>query len=172
MFLRKCTVQRCHGQPSTWAIAAPSPSWQSETQRRTPVRPRTRRLRRNSRQKLSVLSLADVEADHLAGRSRARPRRSSEISGAPRRARGPSQSYVQPQVGAAALKRTLTEDVDLLIEAAAEPGDLVLAQMQPHLLDEAVDLRLAHAVDVGLLDDRDERLLGAPARMQEAGEVA
>jgi hypothetical protein len=47
----------------------------------------------------------------------------------------------------------------------AHPGDA-------QLLDQPVDLASAHAVDIGLLDDRDQRLLGPPARLQKAREVA
>ena len=54
MSRRKCTVQRCHGQPSTLAIAALRPSWR---RRRTAARRRgrgARSERRNSRQNASV----------------------------------------------------------------------------------------------------------------------
>ena len=39
--------------------------------------------------------------------------------------------------------------------------------MQAELLDEAVDLARRDAVDVGLLDDRDQGLFGAPARLED-----
>ncbi len=48
--LVKCTVQRCHGQESTRAIAAFSPSCWSEIASRTPDRPRRLSERRNSTQ--------------------------------------------------------------------------------------------------------------------------
>jgi hypothetical protein len=80
---------------------------------------------------------------------------------------------VQPQVRIPALKRPLAEDPDLLVQAAAQPGDLVLAQVvQAHLLDQPVDLAGRDAVDVGLLDDRDQGLLGPPAWLEERREVA
>jgi hypothetical protein len=44
--------------------------------------------------------------------------------------------------------------------------------VQAHLLHQPVDLARGHAVDRGLLDDRDQGLLGPPARLQEAREVA
>ena len=54
---------------------------------------------------------------------------------------------VQPQVGVLALQRALTEDCDLLIQAAAHQRDLVLGEpAQPHLLDEPVDLAGRNAV--------------------------
>jgi hypothetical protein len=52
-------------------------------------------------------------------------------------------------------------------------ADLVLAHsLQPQLGDQPVDFAGRHPVDVGLLDDRDQGLLGAPARLQKRGEVA
>ena len=48
MSLVKWTVQRCHGQPSTRAIAALSPSCWSEIARRTPSSPRFFKERTNS----------------------------------------------------------------------------------------------------------------------------
>ena len=44
--------------------------------------------------------------------------------------------------------------------------------MQAQRLDQPVDLARRHAVDIGLGDDRDQRLLSAPARLQERREVA
>jgi len=78
---------------------------------------------------------------------------------------------IEPQVRVGALQRTLAERLHLLIQALTEPRHLVLAHAHAELLDDAVDLARGDAVDVGLLHDRDERLLGAPARLQEAREV-
>jgi hypothetical protein len=44
--------------------------------------------------------------------------------------------------------------------------------LQPQLLDQAVDLAGGDAVDIGLLDHRDQGLLNPPARLQEPREVA
>jgi hypothetical protein len=44
--------------------------------------------------------------------------------------------------------------------------------LQPQLLDQPVDLAGGDAVDIGLLDDGDQGLLGPPARRQEGREVA
>ena len=119
------------------------------------------------------LGLADVEADHLAAAGLVHGVGDHQaLLAHPAALADLLDLAVQPQVGVAALQWPLAEDLHLLIEAATEPGDLVLGQMQPHLLDEAVDLARGDAVDVGLLDDRDQRLLGTPARMQEAREVA
>jgi len=63
---------------------------------------------------------------------------------------------VQPQVRVGATQRALPEHGDLLIQAATEPADGVLAHaLQPQLLDQPVDLAGRDAVDIGLLDDRD-----------------
>ena len=64
----------------------------------------------------------------------------------------------------------LAEDADLLVQAAAQPGDLVLANVvQAHLLGQPVDLAGGDAVDVGLLHHRDQRLLGTPAGSKKLG---
>ena len=52
--LRKWTVQRCHGHPSTCASAAFIPRCASLIASRTPTRPRATRFLRNSRQNASV----------------------------------------------------------------------------------------------------------------------
>jgi hypothetical protein len=52
-----------------------------------------------------------------------------------------------------------------------KPPQWAKSARRSQLLDEAVDLSRTDAVDVGLLDDGDERLLGAPGRLEERGEV-
>ena len=47
-----------------------------------------------------------------------------------------------------------------------------LSARHPHRLNQIVDRAGRHALDVGLLDHRSQRLLGHPPRLQEAGEVA
>jgi hypothetical protein len=79
---------------------------------------------------------------------------------------------VHPQVRIGAFQGPLAEAADLLIQAAAQPGDLVLGHaLQAHLLDQPVDLAGGDPVDIRLLDDRDQRLLGPPARLEKRGEV-
>ena len=91
----------------------------------------------------------------------------------PARLAHPFHLGVQPQIRVSALQGPLAEDPDLLIEAAAQPHHLVLAQVvQAHLLDQPVDLAGGDPVDIGLLHHRDQRLLGAPARLQKRREVA
>ena len=91
----------------------------------------------------------------------------------PARLPDPLHLGVQPQIRIGAGQWPLTEHADLLVQAAAQPGDLVLAHaVQPQLLDQPVDLAGRHPVDIGLLDDRDQGLFSPPARLQEAREVA
>ena len=116
------------------------------------------------------LGLADVEADHLAV--------AGLVHGVGEHQRLADDAAavadlldlgVEPQVRVAALERPVAERVDLLVEAGADPRDLALGDPQPERLDDLVDLAGRDAGDVGLLHDRDQRLLGAAARLQERG---
>jgi hypothetical protein len=173
MSLRKWTVQRCHGQPSTCAIAAFRPAWASEMHSRTPSRPRSRKPLRNARQNASVSASVHVQADHLPAAALVHAVGDHQrLVAHPAGLADPLHLGVQPQVGIGALQRPLAEDPDLLIQAPAQPGDLVLAQVvQAQLLHQPVDLTGRNPVHVRLLDDRDQCLLGTPARLQEAREV-
>ena len=80
---------------------------------------------------------------------------------------------VEPQIGPVALQRSIEEAVDLIVDLAAQPGDLALGGARhPHRLNQIVDRAGRHPLDVGLLDHRSQRLLGHPPRLQEAREVA
>src|SRR5215212_7135125 len=79
---------------------------------------------------------------------------------------------VQEHVGVAALQRPGPERVDVLIERAADAADLTLAHPQPEALDQLVDPPGRDAADISLLDDGQQRLLGPPARLQDAREIA
>ena len=79
---------------------------------------------------------------------------------------------VEEQIGVAALQRPRAERLDLLIEPGADPADLAAAHAQPEALHELVHAPGRDATDIGLLDHREQRLLGALARRQEAREVA
>jgi hypothetical protein len=69
-------------------------------------------------------------------------------------------------------QRPLAEHPDLLVQPLAQPGDLVLGQPgDAQLLHQPIHPPGADAADPGLLDDRDQGLLGPPARFQEAREV-
>ena len=66
----------------------------------------------------------------------------------------------------------MQEGLHALVDVLAEPADLALRDAgAAHGLDEVVDGAGRDAVDVGLLDDRGERLLGGAARLQEARKV-
>ena len=61
----------------------------------------------------------------------------------------------------------------MLVDLLAQPADLALGDAaHAHGLDQVVDRAGRDALDVGLLDHRGQRLLGHPARLQEAREVA
>ena len=61
----------------------------------------------------------------------------------------------------------------LLVDLLAQPRHLALGDAgHAHRLDQIVDRAGRDALDVGLLDHRGQRLLGHPARLQEAREVA
>ena len=91
----------------------------------------------------------------------------------PTRFADPFDLCVQPQIRVGTGQRPLPEHGDLLVQPAAEPADGVLAHpLQAELLDQPVDLAGRDPVDVGLLDDRDQGLLGPPARLQERREIA
>jgi hypothetical protein len=80
---------------------------------------------------------------------------------------------VQPEVGPGALQRPREEGTHPHVDLGAEPADLALRHAaRAHGLDEIVDRPCRDAMDVSLLDDGDERLLGRPSRLQEAREVA
>ena len=64
---------------------------------------------------------------------------------------------VQPDIGPFAFERTVEEGRDL----AAQPADLALGDAgHAHRTDQLVDRAGRHALDIGLLDHRGQRLLG------------
>jgi hypothetical protein len=78
---------------------------------------------------------------------------------------------VDEQVRISALQRALPKRLHLLVEQRGDPRDLGLRDAQPERLDQLIDSPGRDAADIGLLDDRDQRLLGALARLQEAREI-
>jgi hypothetical protein len=76
---------------------------------------------------------------------------------------------VEPQIRVAGLVETaLAESGQVDIELGDEPADLALGDTgRAHRPDEVVDLARADALDVRLLDDRDERSLGPPAWLEQ-----
>src|SRR5208283_3456208 len=81
---------------------------------------------------------------------------------------------VQPDIGVGAgVEGTVAELGDLDVEVLGELGDLALRHaVNAHGAHEVVDASGGDAFDVGLADDRDEGLLGAPPRLEERGQVA
>src|SRR5439155_15241595 len=116
--------------------------------------------------------LADVERDHLSVAGLVHPigeheRLAYDTAAVP----DLLDLGVQPQVRVAALERPVAKRVDLLVEAGADPRDLALRDPQPQRLDHLIDLAGRDAGDVGLLHHTHQRLLAAPARLEEAREV-
>jgi hypothetical protein len=120
------------------------------------------------------LGLADVQADDLAAAGLVHAIGDHQrLLAHPAGLADAFDLGVHPQVRIPALQRPFPERSDLLVQAAAQPGDLILAHAgDAQLLDQPVHPPGAHAVDVGLLDHGDQRLLGAPARLQERRKVA
>ena len=119
------------------------------------------------------LRFADVEADDLAPTGLVDGVRDDDALA--RHAAAVSDLLdlgVDEQIRVAALQRALAERLDLLVEQAGDPADLGLRDPQPERFDELIDTPRGHAADIGLLHDAHERLLAAPARLQEAREVA
>src|SRR5215213_3977230 len=79
---------------------------------------------------------------------------------------------IEEQIGVGALQRPGAERLDVLVEQPADPAHFALGHAQPEALDELVDAARGNPTDIGLLDDREQRLLRAPARLQERWEVA
>jgi hypothetical protein len=78
---------------------------------------------------------------------------------------------VEEQIEVAALKRPGAKRLDLLVEPGADAADLRPADPQPEALDELVDAPGRHPAHIGLLHHAEQRLLGAPSRLQEAREI-
>jgi hypothetical protein len=80
---------------------------------------------------------------------------------------------VEPQVRERGVgERTGAEALDLGVEAGAHPADLAPADpIDPQRPDEVVHPAGADAGDVRLLDDREQRPLGPPPRLEEARQV-
>ena len=71
---------------------------------------------------------------------------------------------VELEVGPGALERAGQERLDAGVDVLAEARDLTLRDaVHPHRLHQVVDRAGRDALDIGLLDDRGERLLGRPA---------
>jgi len=81
---------------------------------------------------------------------------------------------VQPDIGVMAIgQRPLAEGLDECVQFAADAGDLAARDaVAAQGLDEILHPAGGNALDVGLLDDGEERPFAAAARFQEGWEVA
>ena len=80
---------------------------------------------------------------------------------------------VQREIGPVAFQRPVEKAADLVVDLAAQPGDLALGDAgHAHGLHQVVDRAGGHTLDIGLLDHRRQRLLSHPPRLQEDGEIA
>jgi hypothetical protein len=119
------------------------------------------------------LRLGDLDADHLAPTALMDGEGDHQRLGVDVTAVPHLQVLgVEPEVGELALQGSGPEGLDLVVELPADAGDLVLRHVDAQLGDQMVDLPGRDAVDVGLHDHAEERLLRAFARLQEAREVA
>jgi hypothetical protein len=79
---------------------------------------------------------------------------------------------VQEEVSELAIEAPGAEGMDLGVELCADPADLVLGDaLDAESLGEVVDRPRRDAVDVGLLDDREQSPLVPPPRLEQAREV-
>lgn len=115
----KCTLERCHRQPSTRSIADLRPhGGRRRRGRRTPTRPRALSERRGTPGRSRLTRPRRGRGRAPRGDPSCEPHRRSR---APSSARGrPERTFtpgVEPEVGIGALERTLAEGRDLLVEA-------------------------------------------------------
>src|SRR5438874_10401190 len=158
----KWTRQRCHEVFRTLTMAAFSPSWASEMTSLTPRRPRLASLRRKSVQKVSAsdVPIARPSTSRLPSpltHDRDDHRDRDDVAVAARLHIG----RIQPDIGPLAFERTVEEGRDLAVDLAAQPRYLALGDAgHAHRTDQLVDRAGRHALDIGLLDHRGQRLLG------------
>ena len=79
---------------------------------------------------------------------------------------------VQPEVRPVALDRAVEKGLHPAVDLLAQARDLALGDAaHPHGLDQLIDRAGRDTLDVGLLNNRGERLLGHPPRLEEAWKV-
>ena len=152
---RKCTVQRCHGAPRTWASAAFRPGARRIASS-TPTSPRATSDREELAPERLGLRLADVQADDLAAAGLVDGVRDDDALARDTAAVADLLDLrVDEQIRIPALQRPLTERLHLLIEQPGDPTDLALGDPQPEALDELIDAARRHAADIRLLHHAD-----------------
>jgi hypothetical protein len=123
---KKCTVQRCHGAPSTWAMACLRPWWASEMTNWTLKAAADQAAQELPPERLG-LGRAHLQADDLPLPAGVDPvgDHQSMVLDPPA---GPDLLHlgVQPQIRVGARQGPLPEHGDLLIQALAEPRNGVL----------------------------------------------
>ncbi len=71
---------------------------------------------------------------------------------------------IDPQIGAFALDGPIEEGLHLLVNLLAQPGDLTLGNARhAHRLDEVINRAGRNVLDIGLLNNRRQSLLGFSA---------
>ena len=79
---------------------------------------------------------------------------------------------IDPQVRPVALDGPIQKSADAFLDLAAQSRYLALGNARhAHRLDELVHTPRRNALDVGLLHDRNESLLGGAARLEKSGEI-
>ena len=174
---------RCAGSgPGTAASSAPSrtaaiaafrPAWASEMTSCTPARPRALSERRNAVQNAPSSLSPDVEAEHLAVPVRRHPGRDHDGLGHdpvvhPGLAVGGVQEHVRERLAGQA---AVAERGDLAVQVRADPRHLRLADpgIGTEGLDQVVDLAGRRAVQIGLHDHGEQRLVHPPRRSSSEG---
>ena len=154
-------------------IACFKPSWASEITRRTPVRPRFTRLRRNAVQKARSSDGPTSMPEHLPI-ALARDADGDDRRLAHHAAIDPHLVVrgIDPQIPVLARERPRAKRRHHGIELAADARHLRLRDaVQAERLHQLVDLPRRDAVHVGFLHDRQQRVLGPPARLQQRREI-
>jgi hypothetical protein len=167
----KCVRQRCQLAPvSVEAIASTSPGWASEETSRTPVRPRADELPQESQPGRPVLARDHIEPERLAVAVAVDGNRVHDAGvNGPAAVAALDLERVEHEIRVGArLQRPGAELLDDLIERARQPRDLAARHpLDPELLDELLHPPRRDAGQVGVGDHRHERLLRAPARLEQ-----
>ena len=81
-------------------------------------------------------------------------------------------SGVEPDIGPVAFERPIEEGFDPVVDLLAQPRHLALGDARAaDRPDEVVDRAGRHALHIGLLNHRAQRLLGHPSRLEETRKV-